>query len=157
MPMATKELQREYTRKWVAARRAAFFKDKSCVKCGSIERLELDHIDPKQKRRKSDHALWSWTEHKRNEEIAKCQVLCHKCHLEKTKTDGVYLVGEKNPHSLLPKKDIEYIRLNYESHGKNGNSGRALAKKFGVSFKYISAIVNNRSRVKEFETGNTVV
>lgn len=61
-----------------------FFKDKCCVKCGSVEKLELDQIDPKTK---IANAVWSWSEKRRLEEISKCQVLCYKCHKEKTKTD----------------------------------------------------------------------
>lgn len=72
---------RNYQRNWMANRRQSFFKDKSCVKCGSIENLELDHIDPKLK---VTHNVWSWTESKRLVELAKCQILCKKCHLEKT-------------------------------------------------------------------------
>jgi len=79
--MATPEAQREYQRQWVARRRAEFFADKECVKCGSTDRLELDHIDPEAK---VSHRIWSWSAARREVEIAKCQVLCHECHLFKT-------------------------------------------------------------------------
>lgn len=82
-----KEYLKNYSRLWIAKRRADFFKDKCCVKCGSTERLELDHIDPKTKKSRSAHAIWSFSEKRRLEEIAKCQVLCHNCHLQKTKID----------------------------------------------------------------------
>lgn len=78
------EAQREYQREWIAARRAEFFKDKKCVRCGSRESLELDHIDPSMK---VDHKIWSWSQERRDEEIAKCQVLCKPCHVEKTGAD----------------------------------------------------------------------
>lgn len=84
MPCSTPELQREYQRKWLAKRRASFFSGKSCVKCGSTENLELDHIDPAAKVRRSDHLIWSWSEPRRLAEIEKCQVLCSDCHLIKT-------------------------------------------------------------------------
>lgn len=74
-------VQKEYQRLWQKKRRLSFFIDKKCVKCGSIDRLELDHIDPKTK---ISHCIWSWTKERRELEIAKCQVLCHKCHLLKT-------------------------------------------------------------------------
>lgn len=74
-------LRREYARKWIANRRAEFFADKSCVLCGSTDRMELDHVDPSQK---TDHRIWSWSEKRRLEEIAKCQVLCLGCHHRKT-------------------------------------------------------------------------
>ncbi len=77
----TGDKKREYDSKWMAKRRHDFFKDKECVKCNSKENLELDHIDPKLK---TSHNIWSWSEERRLAEIAKCQVLCEKCHKEKT-------------------------------------------------------------------------
>jgi hypothetical protein len=73
--------QREYQRVWNAERRAAWFADKSCLQCGSTERLELDHIDPSTK---VSHSVWSWKLARRLVELAKCQPLCHDCHLAKT-------------------------------------------------------------------------
>jgi hypothetical protein len=55
--------------------------DKSCVVCGTKQSLEVDHIDPEQK---VAHRIWSWAIPRRNEELAKCQVLCTAHHLEKT-------------------------------------------------------------------------
>ena len=82
--MATEEAQREYQRKWKARRRAEWFSDKSCVKCGSTDRMEIDHIDPATK---VHHQVWTWAKQRRDAELKKCQVLCHKHHLEKTKVD----------------------------------------------------------------------
>lgn len=84
MGFSSIEQKREYQRKWVAARRNDFFKDKSCVKCGSTERLELDHID---RATKVSNSIWSWSEPRRLKEIEKCQVLCYDHHLEKTITE----------------------------------------------------------------------
>lgn len=81
MPYRDRARQLEYQKNWMRARRAAYFHDKACVKCGSTHRLELDHIDPSTK---VSHKIWSWTEVKRLAEIAKCQVLCVLCHREKT-------------------------------------------------------------------------
>ena len=88
MPYASKERRLEYDRKWRAKRRAAFFDGKSCVKCGSAENLELDHIDRETKVKHTDHLIWSLSEPKRLAEIAKCQVLCHGCHAEKTRIEN---------------------------------------------------------------------
>jgi hypothetical protein len=49
--------------------------------CGSTSSLELDHID---RNTKVTHRIWSWSEARRNEEIAKCQILCEDCHQSKT-------------------------------------------------------------------------
>jgi 5-methylcytosine-specific restriction endonuclease McrA len=85
-----KETMRAYQRKWIAGRRAAYFADKSCVRCGATDSLELDHIIPE---RKTHHAIWSWSEHRRAAELEKCQVLCHGCHREKTTEDRRSSVG----------------------------------------------------------------
>jgi hypothetical protein len=62
-----------------------------CVKCDTTENLEFDHINPVEKtyeinkiiNRKENFVLL---------ELAKCQLLCEVCHLEKT-------VSEKTPSS----------------------------------------------------------
>jgi len=72
---------RVYQRGWLAKRRAEFMQGKSCIRCGSVERLEIDHVDPATK---VDHRVWSWSKERREAELAKCQVLCHACHAEKT-------------------------------------------------------------------------
>lgn len=82
MPYKNLEAKQEYQRQWIAKRRAEFFEGKVCVTCGSKDRLELDHID---RTTKVASSIWSWSQERRNEEIAKCQVLCHGCHLDKTK------------------------------------------------------------------------
>lgn len=78
----TGQEKRDYDRIWRAKRRTNFFTGKSCVECGSKEKLELDHIDPAEK---ITHNIWSWSKVRRDLEIAKCQILCQKCHKEKTK------------------------------------------------------------------------
>jgi hypothetical protein len=74
-------------RQWqkMKARRAAWLKTNGpCKCCGSWKRLEVDHVDPAQK---VTHTVWSWSEAGRAEELAKCQVLCHDCHVKKTTVD----------------------------------------------------------------------
>lgn len=70
--------QREYKRKWMAQRRYDFFKDKKCTRCGSVDSLQLHHINPEEK---EDHKIWSWREERRLTEIQKCEVLCRDCHV----------------------------------------------------------------------------
>lgn len=82
MGYKNKEKQRAFGLAWLQKRRMDWFsKNGPCVRCGSWLDLELDHIDPSLK---VSHRVWSWTETKRNMELAKCQVLCQVCHLAKT-------------------------------------------------------------------------
>lgn len=81
MPL-TGNRNRQYQREWAAARRAAWFADKTCADCGSSDELELDHVDPQAK---VSHRIWSWSAARREPELAKCEPRCHLCHLERTK------------------------------------------------------------------------
>jgi 5-methylcytosine-specific restriction endonuclease McrA len=105
MPYKNPKQQNEYQRLWRAKRRKDWFDANGpCVKCGSFTDLELDHIDESTK---VTHGVWSWSEKRRSEELAKCQILCKKCHLEKTKK---YLhklkSGGSNPTHRSPSKSL---------------------------------------------------
>ncbi len=63
-----------------------------CRKCGSDEELEIDHIDPKTKAINVD-MLWRRHADVRNAELAKCQVLCRKCHRLKTNEEAAMRMG----------------------------------------------------------------
>tara|TARA_B100000131_G_C17924797_1_gene535804 strand:- start:57 stop:683 length:627 start_codon:yes stop_codon:yes gene_type:complete len=67
-----------------------------CVECGATESLQFDHINPLEKSFPISETLhWSPKKKKEvkfDEELDKCQLLCPKCHLEKTKND--WLSGE---------------------------------------------------------------
>lgn len=58
-----------------------------CRVCGSTENLELDHIDWRDKSFPIS-GLWSVSETRYLAELAKCQVLCHKHHLAKTRAES---------------------------------------------------------------------
>ena len=86
MPCRTSELQREYQRKWMIARRMEWVLNNGpCAKCESWDRLEVDHREPATKALNT-HSLWSMSRENcaRIDELAKCQVLCHKCHAAKS-------------------------------------------------------------------------
>lgn len=76
------EAKREYQRNWVASRKSQWFAGKSCVTCGSFSGLEINHID---RAKKVSHRVWSWSTPRRDEELTKCEVLCHACHKEVTR------------------------------------------------------------------------
>lgn len=82
MPYKDPMKQSAYQAGYLAGRRTLWLEANGpCVECGGSEGLELDHKDPNEK---TDHRIWSWTKERRDAELAKCQVLCKKCHREKT-------------------------------------------------------------------------
>jgi 5-methylcytosine-specific restriction endonuclease McrA len=99
--MATKKAQRAYQLKWLHARRLAWIEANGpCKNCGSIENLEVDHINPETKRMEPS-AIWSCSAKKRMSELKKCQVLCEDCHEEKT----AKWHADQRKHGTLPMYD----------------------------------------------------
>lgn len=118
MAFKSKEQQREYQRVWIAARRAKYIALHGgvCTKCGKVEGLEFDHVDPATK---VAHSIWSWKESRIQEELEKCQLLCRLCHQEKSITEqqyperrhGTNLVYGLGCRCTLCKK--EHAKVNY--------------------------------------------
>ena len=115
-----------------------------CVRCGSVDNLEVDHIDPATK---SCHpfsgASLAWSRFVT--EIDKCQLLCRFCHLEKTRTEGSleknHARGERVCHAKLTEYDVILIRQLYGE----GTTQQVLADRFGVGRSNIGHIVNCRT------------
>lgn len=110
----TREKYNAYMKRYMLERyhkRMASFKvflGGKCTSCGSIENLELDHID------RCDKALnisnvWSYSERKYHEELKKCQLLCYKCHKKKTLVDMGMLDARLN-HGTV--SSYRYCRCN---------------------------------------------
>jgi hypothetical protein len=76
-----------------------------CIECGCKEALEFDHIDPSTK---SFNIAAGYTKPKEIllEEVAKCQLLCNKCHVEKTKKDSKF-----RPKSCAGGRPLKYKNL----------------------------------------------
>ena len=88
------DYMRKYQLKWKAYRRNEWINKNGPCLCGSWKDLEVDHVDPSTK---VDHNVWSWSNERRSEELAKCQVLCKPCHMIKTSHEnGMPLEGR--PH-----------------------------------------------------------
>jgi hypothetical protein len=136
VPFSDPERKRGYDRQWVAARRAAWFSDKCCVRCNSVEKLRLDHVDAKTKVRSGDHAIWSWSFERREAELAKCQVLCEPCHIIKTAENKEHPRGERDGASKLTAVAVDDIRHSTQSL-------RVLAAKWGVSPRLIGMVRRN--------------
>jgi hypothetical protein len=60
-----------------------------CVRCSSVENLHFDHIDPKTKVEAIQRMIGAKLEMLKIE-LAKCQLLCAKCHREKTRQNHEY-------------------------------------------------------------------
>lgn len=131
----TGEQKREYQREWMRKRREEFFSDKSCVKCNSIDSLELDHINPATK---VSHSIWSWSKARRDEELAKCQVLCENCHKEKSATEAPK--GSQHGMSKLTEDEVVEMRRMYSS----GVRQYELVRLFKIDKRTVSLVVNNK-------------
>src|SRR5690349_18605673 len=88
MPYSNPATQREYQRKRVKGRRDEWIASRggSCERCGSDERLEVDHVDPTTKTW-NPREIWNRRDEDRFRELNKCQVLCYVCHKEKTRSE----------------------------------------------------------------------
>ncbi len=90
-PDAERERVRVAVNTLRASRRAAAIERLGgvCAKCGSTDKLQFDHIDPASKHARIAK-MWTASKAKFEAELAKCQLLCEKCHREKTFSDGSY-------------------------------------------------------------------
>jgi hypothetical protein len=95
-----------------------------CVQCGSVDKLELDHIDPSMKTG-AISKLMSRGDARWRAELEKCQLLCAPCHRGKTKSDlGVEHgggVSGKGRCKCAPckAKKAEYMRNYYKTRARS--------------------------------------
>lgn len=135
MPYADPAAQREYQRQWLAARRAKWFEGKSCIDCGAVDDLELDHRDPAQK---VSHRIWSWSWERIEAEAAKCDVRCRDCHLDKSKREG-----DLSHCITVPLDVVETARTMYAA---GGVTQQQVADALGISRRNVSYYVNGHRR-----------
>jgi len=86
------------------------------------------------------------SEKKRNIELAKCQVLCYDCHLEKSKVDITDLdyesiSGENNINNKYSEERIEEI-IALRSQGIRTNT---IARMLNVNRHLVGDVINGRS------------
>lgn len=105
MPYKDPDRQRKYQANWFQKRlqlRLAWLSDNGpCVDCGSWENLEIDHVDNSTK---VGHCIWTWSEARRDAELAKCEPRCRQCHQLKT------IRCKENPAQVLTEDDVRTIR-----------------------------------------------
>lgn len=139
MPYSNPEEQRQYQREWLAQRRSKWFAEKTCVECGSPDDLRLDHVDPAQK---VDHRIWSWSRERRDTELAKCQVLCLRCHVKKTTENGEHCSGIRHGQARYSESVVDAVRVLVES----GVSQAKAAALLNVNRKSVWDMVHRRTR-----------
>jgi len=118
--MDRQEYLKQYRKDWfqrvIQGRRRKWFEEHGpCVDCGSWENLEVDHVDRKVRgTSRYNHAIFTWSEQRREVELAKCVARCHDCHLKKSKREISEFRRElKNPwlRKLTPDQVAEIRRL----------------------------------------------
>lgn len=77
-----------------------------CVSCSTNKNLEFDHVDAKDKSFDVAKAFSGWAESRIESEMAKCQLLCSRCHLSKSYTVGDILpsITEHGTLTMYQKK-----------------------------------------------------
>ena len=133
------EKQKEYLAHWSKEtrerRRSEWFAANGpCACCGSWDDLELDHVDPATK---VHHAVWTWGDRRREAELAKCQALCHGCHLAKSRPENIEQArGEKNGKAVLTRSQVAEIRARASERQID------LAEEYGVAAPTIRHILS---------------
>jgi len=112
----------------------------ACAICGSIDQLQIDHKDPVTKDFNVTENLRCRTKADLLLEMAKCQLLCRKCHAKKTKNEG-HNKGERCGSAKLCRKDVAEIKIKLQE----GISLRKIAKQYGVSHVAILYIKKNKT------------
>lgn len=134
----TREQKREYDRHWTTERRERAIKilGGRCVKCGSTEQLEFDHVDrtTKDPKLKGGGITWTRAWEWIVTELVKCQLLCRKCHEDKSRSEiGDVNRGEQSGNAKLTESDILAIRASGEPY-------RKIAEKYDVDHTLIYQI-----------------
>jgi hypothetical protein len=93
----SKEKNKQYLNERYKKQREFFkeFLGSECAKCRSVENLQFDHINPKEKLFNVGR-LWPNKDiPKVLEELKKCQLLCESCHIEKSAKESSERMNEK--------------------------------------------------------------
>jgi len=128
------KISKEYHQKYYAERKKEYVRilGGCCVKCGSTENLQFDHIEKDSR----EFVIAKIMKRKRAfvlQELKKCQLLCDTCHRKKSIIEKSYvggrLKGEKSNLSKLKEKDVIDIRKRLAQ----GETCSAISKRYSVT------------------------
>lgn len=136
MSQMGRNYHRNYSRNYYHVRRNELVQKLGgkCVKCGSTENLEFDHINANDKDFDIGKLL-NRSKQKTDIELQKCQLLCRNCHIEKSKKDiSEKLSGENNPFYGKHGKDFPFSKPIIDlDTGKQYESASEYAKEFKLN------------------------
>jgi len=116
-----------YMKKRYAQRRQMFIERLGgvCVKCQSTDELELDHIDASQKKF-NIAKFFNYRLEVVLPEVDKCQLLCSKCHIEKTIIDKGHKPA-KGTHGTL--SSYKYCKCSICKSAKSSHHAAYMRKR----------------------------
>jgi hypothetical protein len=139
----------EYMRNWYASRIKSMHNKLggSCVVCGRVDNLEIDHIDPTTKASNVTR-LWNKSWEEINKELQKCQLLCVEHHREKSAREGSQtknrLRGEENGSSKLTWELVHQIRQMYSD---GASIKYQIAQELNINRHTVMRVVQNKTWV----------
>lgn len=143
--IASRECMKKYKTRWIKSRRDQWINENGpCKQCGALERLEVDHVDPKEKKYRVG-SLWSRKAEIREEELKKCQVLCEWCHKQKTASE-LRKKWKGNPNFKVRKINDNLIMKALRLYYDEGLSRRKVSAMLGLSQGTLSAAIYSSTR-----------
>ena len=87
--------RRQYLREYLGGK---------CVRCGTVENLEFDHIDPAKKSYSIASNITCFSLEELILEVDKCQLLCRPCHMKKSRENGDFPGSKGLPTDVKEKR-----------------------------------------------------
>ncbi len=107
--MMDRNYHREYSRNYYH-KRMTEIKNRlggKCVLCDSTENLEIHHLDPLTKKYNISKKVLSIKYDDLDDELNKCVLLCHKCHIKESKKQTLERLSTKKLITVRPVICIE--------------------------------------------------
>lgn len=141
-----REYHRAYSREYYHRRKQELIEMLGgiCRSCGSKENLTFDHTDPNSRSFKLGKLL-NYSKIRQEEEIKKCQLLCKKCHREKSQKEGSFSKNKLKGSSVWNSKLTEALVIQIKNLLKQKITQQKIADDFKVSRSTIKFISQGRT------------